>query len=299
MDGVPNPAEPLDVTVVVATMDRRESLRRTLRHLLELPGAPAVVLVDNASRDGSADAAEEEFGGSGRLDVVRLPHNRGALARDEGVRRARTSLVAFSDDDSWWAPQALPRAAAAFEAHPRLGLVAARATLVPSGETDRASVKMASAPLGRRADLPGPPVLGFAACASVVRRSAFLEVGGFDELIFFGGEEELLSLDLAAAGWDQCYLDDVEALHGPAGEVTPPRWAVQERNSVLVSWLRRPLRVALRDTASLLTRAVHDGHLAHEVVELARRLPEVLRRRRPVAPELEGSWRRAHQPLRG
>nr|WP_208971485.1 glycosyltransferase [Kineococcus rubinsiae] len=290
-------SDTLDVTIVVATMDRRESLRRTLSHLLALPGEPAVVLVDNGSADGSPDMAEREFGGSGRLEVVRLPRNRGALARNEGVRRARTGCVAFSDDDSWWAPEALPRAVAAFAARPRLGLVAARATLVPSGETDHASVKMAAAPLGRRADLPGPPVLGFAACASVVRRSAFLEVGGFDELIFFGGEEELLSLDLAAAGWEQCYLDDVEALHGPAGEVGPARWAVQERNGVLVDWLRLPLPVALRSTASLVAGAARDRHLAREVAALARRLPPALRRRRVVAPELQASWHRAHRPL--
>ena len=60
---------------------------------------------------------------------------------------------------------------------------------------------MAAAPLGRDPDLPGPSILGFLACAVVVRRSAFLDVGGFDDVVFFGGEEERVALDLAAAGW--------------------------------------------------------------------------------------------------
>ena len=43
-------------------------------------------------------------------------------------------------------------------------------------------------------------VLGFLACTCVIRRAAFLGVGGFSELLFFIGEERLLAYDLAAAG---------------------------------------------------------------------------------------------------
>jgi hypothetical protein len=50
-------------------------------------------------------------------------------------------------------------------------------------------------------DLPGPPVLGFIACGGIVRRAAFLEVGGFNSRLGVGGEEELLAVDLTARGW--------------------------------------------------------------------------------------------------
>ncbi|WP_432521923.1 glycosyltransferase family 2 protein [Kineococcus sp. SYSU DK006] len=285
----------LDVTVVVATADHRDRLRHSLSHLVDLPGRPPVVVVDNGSCDGSPEMVEAEFGHHRQLELVRLPEDRGALARNEGVRRARTRYVAFSDDDSWWAPQALPRAVAAFEAHPALGLVAARATLVPSGETDRASLAMAAAPLGHDPALPGPPVLGFTARAGVLRAAAFEQVGGFDELVGSGGED-LLSLDLATAGWQQCYLEDVEAPHGPPGPPDPARRAVRERDALLVCWLRRPLPSALRATAALVARAARDGHLGREVVVLARCLPPALLRRRPIARALERSWRTAHAP---
>jgi hypothetical protein len=39
------------------------------------------------------------------------------------------------------------------------------------------------------ADIPGVPVLGFLAGASLIRRSAFLDVGGFEPRLFIGGEE--------------------------------------------------------------------------------------------------------------
>ncbi len=43
-----------------------------------------------------------------------------------------------------------------------------------------------------------PPTI--VVCGAVVRRSAFLEVGGFCELLLLAGEEELLALDLAQSG---------------------------------------------------------------------------------------------------
>jgi hypothetical protein len=46
---------------------------------------------------------------------------------------------------------------------------------------------------GAAPDLPGPSVLGFLACSAIVRRSAFLDVGGFDDILFFVGEESRAS----------------------------------------------------------------------------------------------------------
>ena len=51
-------------------------------------------------------------------------------------------------------------------------------------------------PNGVEPDLPGRSVLGFLACGAVVRRSAFVQAGGFDPVVHFGGEEERLALDL-------------------------------------------------------------------------------------------------------
>ncbi|OMQ15783.1 hypothetical protein A7K94_0207135, partial [Modestobacter sp. VKM Ac-2676] len=67
-----------------------------------------MIVVDNASADGTADAVRAA---TPRVDVLGLPANAGAVARTDGVRRATTPYVAFADDDSWWEPGALQRAA--------------------------------------------------------------------------------------------------------------------------------------------------------------------------------------------
>ena len=64
--------------------------------------------------------------------------------------------------------------------------------------------------------MPEPLVLGFLAGASVVRRHAVLDVGGFEPRFFLGGEEQLLAIDLRAAGWCLAYVDDVVVHHHPS-----------------------------------------------------------------------------------
>src|SRR5687768_15658969 len=110
------------VSVVVITRDRRSEVVRTLARLLALPDRPAVILVDNDSSDGTADAVEEKYP---TVDVVRLERNLGAAARTIGVERTPTPYVAFSDDDSWWTAGALERAADILDRAPGVGVLAA------------------------------------------------------------------------------------------------------------------------------------------------------------------------------
>jgi GT2 family glycosyltransferase len=279
------------VTVVVATRDRRGSLLRTLAHL---GGDVPVVVVDNASTDGTAAAVR---GAHPDVEVVELPTNAGAVARTHGVRLARTPYVAFADDDSWWEPGALETAADLLDAHPEVAVVVGRVRMAADGSEDAVTRKHRRALLGRSP--AGPDVLSYPAFAAVVRRDAHLAVGGFSALLFFGGEEHLLALDLAAAGWQQVFAEDVVAWHDPAGpdRPTPVRWALQTRNDVLVDWLRRPLPVALAATGRLARRAVREPAARRALAGLLRRLPAALRQRRPVPAGVEQRFATAQRPL--
>ena len=268
-----------EVTVVVATRNRRDRLLETIpRH--EGP----VILVDNGSDDGSPDAIEAAFP---RVTVVRLAENRGAAARNVGVRRARTPYVAFADDDSYWLPGSLDGAAALLRDHPRVGLLSARVLVGPEAILDPVSAAMAAAPLGVRDGAPGPAVLGFLACSVAVRREAFLRVGGFNPKLHVYGEEALLAMDLAAAGWLQAYAPELTVRHLPlpAGRDDGARHRLEARNRVLTALLRRPPAVVVRTAVS----AWRDDRRA--VADAARLLPWALRRRRPVPPTVESDLR--------
>ncbi|MBO0744034.1 MAG: glycosyltransferase, partial [Candidatus Dormibacteraeota bacterium] len=198
----------MSIGVVVITRNRKQRLLETLSQLRRLPGHPPVVLVDNGSSDGTCRAVYEQHPW---VRVLALGTNQGGAARNRGVRYLDTDLVAFCDDDSWWEPAALPIAERLLEAHPRLGLIAGRVLVEPEGRLDPLCDEMAISALPPLAGLPGPRVLGFLACAAVVRRQAFLEAGGFHPQLGVGGEEELLAFDLRARGWELVYADRVVA----------------------------------------------------------------------------------------
>ncbi len=272
-------------TVVMATRNRRQRVLETLAHLLALPEQPPIIVVDNASTDGTAEAV---LAAHPDVDVVVLPENRAASGRTAGVWLATTPYVAFSDDDSWWAPGALARAADVLDRSADVAVVAARVLVGDAGDVDPVCRAMAASPLGANHDGAGRPVLGFLACGAVVRRDAYLDVGGFDELLGIMGEEEVLALDLASAGWALRYVDDVVAFHHPGrtGDRRGRRRR-QIRNAVLTAWMRRPLTSALRQTANWVAASRRDAAVRAGLLDAARSLPVALRRRRviPVAVE--------------
>ncbi len=106
------------------------------------------------------------------------------------------------------------------------------------------SAFMATAPVGWPADLPGPSVLGFLACAVAVRRDAFLGCGGFDPVVFFMGEEARVAYDLTAAGWGLSYCAEVVVQQHPRAGDQPAKRLLAARKRALTAWMRRPLPVA-------------------------------------------------------
>lgn len=248
------------VTVAVITWNRRDELLATLARLAALPERPPVIVVDNGSTDGTADEVRRRHPG---VRLVPLPRNAGAAGRNVAVAAAATPYVAFNDDDTWWEPGSLARAAELLDRHPRLAVATARILVEPGGVEDAICAELAASPLPRPPDVPGHPLLSFLAGASVVRRSAFLAAGGFDERLWLGGEEELLGADLVATGWAMAYLPEL-CIHHQASVLRDAheRRRLGIRNTLWFTWLRRPARSAARRTARLVASFPADRHTA-------------------------------------
>jgi len=284
-------SETARTSVVIATRNRRDELLRTLARLRELAPRPPVVVVDNASDDGTPAAVRALFP---EVQLIANAVNRGAAARNAGVRAARTPYVAFCDDDSWWEHDSLAQAEKIFDAHPSIGLVAARTTVGRERKPDPVNALMSSSPLSSVEGFPGPRIMGFTACAAVVRREAFQQVGGFSSVLFFVAEEKLLALDLAAAGWDLAYADGITAHHQPSNgrSSAHDRRVAELRNNLLIDWLRRPAPRAFRSTAELVRKSCYDASCREAVLGALGKFPTVLRNRRrlPASTEREVSF---------
>lgn len=276
-------------TFVIATRNRTAELSAVLARLLDTTRCP-IVVVDNASEDDSVAVTRNvAAAAAGRLRVVALDRNRGAVARNIGVEQSDTPYVAFCDDDSWWAPTAIDIAETVFDARPTVALLAARTVCWPQGHDDPIVGALAASPLGREPGLPGPSILGFLACSAIVRKVAFQGAGGFSPILHFRGEETLLAWDLAANGWDLCFCDALVAYHQPSASrpVNTVQDARSLRNAVLTTWLRRPVRPCLQATARLARAAARDAAHARPLGEALRRLPAVIRQRRRLPAEVE------------
>ena len=69
-----------------------------------------ILLIDDASTDGSPALARALAAADPRIQLLTLPENGGpAAARNAGIRAARGRYIAFVDADDLWRPQKLAR----------------------------------------------------------------------------------------------------------------------------------------------------------------------------------------------
>jgi GT2 family glycosyltransferase len=273
------------VGVVVLTYNRAEEVTRTVERLLSLPERPPIIVVDNGSTDGTSDALRPRFP---TVEVIRLPENIGAAARNIGVRRCPRPSIALCDDDTWWEPGSLRRAADLLDAHRSVAIVTGRVLVGEDERIDPTCLLMARSPLPQPPGLGAPTLLGFLAGASMVRREAFLAVGGFEPRLALGGEEELLALDLARAGWTLAYLADAVIHHypSPRRDAESRRWLLA-RNSLWVAWLRRPFLTAMSTTLATARRGVRDRDVRRGLTAAFHGLPWIARQRQVIPSEIE------------
>jgi GT2 family glycosyltransferase len=284
------------VTVVVITHNRRAELHRTLGKLAALPERPPVIVVDNGSSDGTPAWVRYHHPA---VRLIQARRNLGAAGRNLAMRMVTTRYVAFCDDDTWWDPGALAAAAGALDAHPDVAAVTARIVVEPEGRDDPITAELAGSPVPGRPGLPGPALLSILAGASVLRCEAFRAAGGFSPRLWLGGEEELLSADLVTRGYTLCYLPAATVHHQASvrRDATRRRW-LGIRNTLWFTWLRRPLRPALRRTAELARTVPPDRVSVAAFAAAARGLPWLLRERRPVPPRVEEQMGLLEEPRR-
>jgi GT2 family glycosyltransferase len=268
------------LSVVVLTRDRPAELAVVLERLTELPEQPTIIVVDNASLPRVVIDVLRAFPG---IQLVTCPRDLGAAGRNAGVARVHTPYVAFCDDDTWWAPGALGRAADLLDAYPVVGVIAGRVLVGPAAAEDPTCREMAASPIDPTG-LPGPALASFMAGACVMRTIAFRTVGGYEPRLFLGAEELLVSLDLGTHGWRIVYLPEIVVHHHPSPAARDPsgRRVALARNRVWIACMRLPWRIAWRLCLLALRRAWNEGVLCRSVGQALAGVPWALWRRRRV-----------------
>jgi len=178
------PSNAVTISALVLVYNRERALARTLDELAKLPLIARVVVVDNASTDGSASAAE------GRPDtkVVRLGVNTGVAAFARGIGEIETPFVLVLDDDAWPDAGSLSAAHALLSADDSLAAVALSPVHPES--------KVREWPRLRSRSLESP----FMGCGNLVRVSDWHAAGGYEGKFFLYRNDTDLALAFAALG---------------------------------------------------------------------------------------------------
>lgn len=239
-----------------------------------------VLLVDNASRDGAAQAAAKA---DPSVQFIANPENRGfAAAVNQGAKAARGRWLALINPDAFAEPDWLEKLLAAADANPQVRAFGCRQLLAQDpSRLDGLGDVMAAAGFPFRGGYlqknPGPmsPGEAFSACggAMLIDRALFLEMGGFDERLFCYCEDVDLGYRLRLRGEPTLIVPDAVVRHvgGTASGGARSDFAVfhgtRNRLWVFVKdtppvlfWLTLPLHLAA--TALLFASHASKGELA-------------------------------------
>ena len=198
--------------VVIPTWNARDMLERCLLALRADPSPKRVIVVDNASADGTAELVGSAFP---EVTLVSLAENAGfGRAVNAGVRAGDGEAIVLVNNDVLVEPGFVDAIVAPLS-RPGIAMAAGLTTIAGSGLVDAVGIELdrglAAYNRGRhgRVGRLAMPSGG----AAAYRRSAWELAGGFDEALFAYGEDVDLGLRLRAAGWEAAEAADARGIH--------------------------------------------------------------------------------------
>lgn len=270
------------VTFMIATHNRVGELEKTLASCFEQDWpAVEVVVVDDASTDGTADMVRARFP---RVELIRHEKNKGSIAsRNVILARAQGKYVIGLDDDSRFiAADGCRRVIERMEAEPDLGVISFQAI----GPENPASLTAHGRQSGEW------HCSSFAACGVAIRQSVLAATGPLVEFFYHAYEEPDLCLRVWDAGYRVLQWNEAVVYHefSPLNRNEQRTHRRHARNEACSALMRAPWYLTVPLAASRLARqfiyALRRGWAWKEPRVWAETLlysPSALRLRKPVS----------------
>lgn len=289
-------------TVVIVNYNAGRKLIRCLDSVIVcLPPYAEVILVDNASSDGSTDEAAARFP---NLKVVRSGRNPGfGTGANLGARSARGEHLVFLNPDTLVEAGWVEGLIEVLERNPKAGLATSK--ILQAADTGRVSacgnsVHITGLTLARGMGAPREafrevePVDAVSGAAFAIRRDLFEALAGFDEEFFLYVEDTDLSLRARLAGWQCLFAPGSVVYHDYTFRLTARKVFYQERNRyrMLLKCLRWGTLIVLLPS-EILAEIVTWGFVLirdrpnaanklHAYASIVATFPSILRERRAV-----------------
>ena len=222
-----------DITISIATHNRREDLLRTCRAIAELAPAPREVIVcADGCTDGTAEAIRDQF-----PDITLITNQQAQgsiISRDRILQQASSPIVLSLDDDSYPVERDfLARVEQSFELDAQL------AVLTCFQITDEFPLTLES-PDSQRGERQ--MVASFPNSAAAIRRAVYLESAGYPAAFFHQYEEPDFALQCYSLGYHVVYEPELTVRHhfSPAGRREVRNHRRHARNELWSTAMRAP-----------------------------------------------------------
>jgi GT2 family glycosyltransferase len=247
----------IDVSVIVVSFNTREVTLECLCSVYEQTNQIAfeTIVVDNASRDGSANAIAENFP---QVRLVRNEVNVGfAAANNQGMKLARGRYVLLLNSDTVVLDGAIEKTVTFADAQRAAGVVTCRAYWHDGRQQPNCFRDLRLSGLLLRLFVPGrliykSKILGreryigedyddinnveaVAGCYMLVRREVVEQVGGFDECFFMFGEDAEWCHRIRNAGWSILYFPGAKIIHYGGKSITSEEALPRSKNIALAA----------------------------------------------------------------
>lgn len=292
------------ISVVIVNWNRRDMLVECLQSLTRQTLPPfEVIVVDNASTDGSAEAALACQGV--HVCLIRNTVNKGFCeANNQGFAVAKGGLFALLNNDAVAEPRWLEELAEAFADSPGVGMAASKILVYDqrdridkvghliywdgqnrgrgTGERDHGQYDQVE------------EVLWPDGCAAMYRREMIEEIGGFDEEFFAYADDAELGLRGRLAGWRAIYRPQARVYHrrgSTLGVYSSNRIQLIERNRILLVFKHFPWSLIWRNGWFYLGRMLAGATAAAKGKGEAGKVPGILPKLRLAMALFKGALR--------
>jgi cellulose synthase/poly-beta-1,6-N-acetylglucosamine synthase-like glycosyltransferase len=192
------------VSLVVAAYQEEAVIAEKVANLRALD-YPADKLELIVACDGSPDQTAQRARDAGADTVLELSRGGKIRAQDTAVRQAKGDLVAFSDANAFWEPDALRRLVAPFATDPAVGYVCGQVRFVNDGGTNQEGLYWRYEMHLRALESRLRSVTGGNGAIYATRRDAYVEV---DPIM---GHDLSFPFTMVKRGWRALYAPDARA----------------------------------------------------------------------------------------
>lgn len=234
-----------EVSVVMLSFNRKDDVLEGVSHLLNQAfKSIEILIVDNASTDGTVDAVQKAFS---EVRVIPLKENIGVAAYNIGFQEAVSEFIVILDDDSFPEHHALTRMVSEFRQDPLLGVVA-------FDVRHYQEFKRGLIDSSRYEDNKAPRYqMAFNGCGVGIRKKIIQQVGGYPEEFFLYWNEQDLAIRILDSGYHIRAYTDIIAFHkySPSNRQSWRAPFFYTRNLYWLIWKYFPPSRLLKDTFQL------------------------------------------------